>query len=107
LARVTRDVYRDSLDNLVVVTRGCLSLTLGDDVIYNDFTRQLTFPDGETSSVRGIYRPQYQLTRVDQDLYRSLDGSGYVRTQYCYAYAYGEDVVLLSDSVIFLASRER
>ena len=107
LARVAEDAYRDWSDNLVVITNGCLSLTLGDDVLYDDSTRQLTFPDGETCYVQGIYRPSIQLTRVSQDLYRDTGGRGYLRTRYCYAYAYSEDVILLSDSVIFLNSGQR
>ena len=102
LGRVAQDAYRDQSTGLVVITHGCLSLTLGDDVLYNDALRQLTFPDGETCYVRGIYRPSIQLTRVDQDLYRDLGGRGYPRTRFCYVYTYGEDVVVLEDTVIFL-----
>jgi hypothetical protein len=102
LRRAAQDTYRDQSTGLVVITNGCLSLTPGDDVLYNDALRQLTFPDGETCYVRGIYRPSIQLTRVDQDLYRDLGGRGYPRTRFCYVYTYGEDVVVLEDTVIFL-----
>jgi hypothetical protein len=69
LARVADDAYRDTSSNMVLVTNGCLSLTLGDDVIYNDATKTLSFPDGQTCSVSGIYEPIFRLTRVEQDLY--------------------------------------
>ena len=107
LSRIAQDAYRDWSDNLVVITNSCLSLTLGDDVFYDDSARELIFPDGESCYVQGIYRPSIQLTRISQDLYRDTGGRGYLRTRYCYAYAYSEDVVLLSDSVIFLSTGER
>ena len=42
------------------------------------------------------YAEYYKLTgvrRVEQDLYKTLDGV-YIETRYCYHYAFGEDAVL-------------
>lgn len=43
-----------------------------------------------------VYAEYYTvtLTRVEQDLYRDSITRGYVRTQYCYAYAYNDEAVL-------------
>ena len=37
------------------------------------------------------------VTRKDQDLY-ALDSGMYVKTRYCYEYAYGEEAILRVDS---------
>jgi hypothetical protein len=34
------------------------------------------------------------VTRIDQDLYKTTDGI-YIKTQYCYVYAYGVDAILV------------
>lgn len=106
LSRVADNVYRDQSTGLAVVTSGCLSLALGENVVYTDTSSQLFFQDGETCSVSGIYQPSIRLTRAGQDLYRDLGGRGYLRTRYCYVYTYGEDVLVLSDRVVFLDSGE-
>ena len=47
------------------------------------------------------------LTRKDQDFYQVSFGKIFVRTKYCYEYAYGEDAIIDTEKreVIFLGSR--
>ncbi len=107
LSRVADNAYRDQTSGLIAITSGCLSLVLGEDVIYNDTSRQFSFQDGQTCQVQGFYRPEIQLTRVDQDLYRDSAGRGFLHTQFCYAYAYSEDVIILPGEVLFMNSAQR
>jgi hypothetical protein len=111
VTRVAQNAYRDSSTRLVIITSSCSESTSGDDATYDDSSGgprgRLIFNGGSTCDVRGIYQSNANLTRVDQDLYKDSSGQGYLRTRFCYAYAYGEDTLILNDSVIFLNSHQR
>lgn len=47
------------------------------------------------------YRPNANLTRVAQDLYKDTYTGGYLRTMYCYEYVYYQDAIVFSNKVIF------
>ena len=107
VTRIAQDAYTVDYSHNVIVTRYCYEYTYGDEAIYDADRSQLIFSAGRnTCSVVGYYRPSANLRRVSQDLYQDTGGQGYLRTKYCYQYAYGEDVLIQSDRVIFIESRD-
>jgi hypothetical protein len=111
VSRAARDVYRDDTSRIYIITRLCASLALGDDALLEvgpgNQPVRLIFSDGQDCSASAVYRANAQLTRAGQDLYRDDDSGGYLRTQFCYEYVYGEDALILSDRVVFRRSECR
>ena len=115
VTHIAQNAYLDQSSRLVIITRLCLQLALGQSAILRydgrgNANNRLLFDTGGLSNtscqVAGVYTANASLRRVDQDLYRDLNGGGYVVTQYCYVYVYGEDALVLSDRVLFLDSHE-
>jgi hypothetical protein len=108
--RVADNAYSIQLQNLVIVTQMCLSLALGDDAILNysqaSLANSIRFGDGTRCQVVGVYAPNANLTRVGDDLYKDTGGGGFLKTQFCYAYVYSEDALVLRNRVIFINSGE-
>ena len=110
LTRIDKDVYREDLSKLIVLTRYCYEYAYGQDAVLvyerGSSGNRVIFDGGETCDVRGIYRTNAQLERVADDVYRDQATGRYVRTRFCYVYAYGEDALVLDDRVVFVSSRE-
>jgi hypothetical protein len=52
---------------------------------------------GQPGVARAASSYRVSVTRVDQDLYRDSGSGLYLRTRYCYEYAYGADAILVWD----------
>lgn len=110
LTRIEQDVYQDMTSRLLVVTRYCYQYVYGAEAVLSyqqgSASNRVYFPSSNDScAVRGVYRPNLSLTRVDSDLYRDDNTRRYLRTRYCYEYAYGQDAIILDDRVIFVDGR--
>ena len=55
--------------------------------------------------VEVLHLTTYTATRKEQDFYEIAEGY-VVKTRYCYAYAYSEDVVLTKEKIIFIGSND-
>jgi len=51
-----------------------------------------------TVAIAGDFYRLRGVSRVDQDLYKTLDNV-YIQTRYCYQYVYGEDAILYWDGI--------
>jgi hypothetical protein len=109
VTRVAQDAYRDTTSGLVVLTRYCYEYVYYQDAVL-DYTAGMggTLYFGRSSScdVAGVAKPNAQLTRVRDNIYRDDMSGGYLRTSLCLSLALGEDALVLNDRVIFLSSHE-
>jgi hypothetical protein len=110
VTRIVQNAYLMQSSRLVIITRMGLELALGTEAVLRyergATNNRLLFDSGSACDVAGVYRPNAVLRRVDQDRYRDQNSGGYLETQYCYVYAYGEDALVLTTRVLFMDSRQ-
>lgn len=110
LTRIVQNVYRDTSSGVLILTRGCYEYVYWEDAVlrWDGYGGRLLFStSNSTCDVRALYRPNASLTRVEHDLYRDARTGYYLRTRFCYVYAYLEDALVLDGEVIFIDSRDQ
>jgi hypothetical protein len=102
------NLYRIDGSSVYIVTRSCYEYAYGQSAVldYEQGTsgNRLLFSRTDECRVEGVYRPNANLTRVGDDLYRDLNSGRYIKTFACYEYSYGEDAIVRESDIIFVTS---